>query len=368
MTFDQYKKHLKDLIGDNQIGEFFDLVKQDLVGEGDHYNALIGLQGQWQRAKQEKRDGTLSLEKLEELFNRLNRSLFRWADELLPQHFEQPTESSWINGNYHYTCDRVEQDDEFQMLVHPEDEDESTQTTQFFYLHGDHKQAHEALVERFAQDHCGLLHEVLRKNRDSQREPLRVTIEVPVSTNPRAVRIKAINAVMDAFELPRKGLKANLGDLLESEFVKAKMMTDTDIVHILILISDENWHKDITPNLVKLFFEDFCRCDLPESTPRFFFYFGLMYEKQDLQKQQEVEAAIKQAQYGDVLPRLDEVNLKDIESWFSRVQRKLPSDVSPAERVALLFPHQTTVDMADVINTLEKFIQDHNTGRMFGQP
>lgn len=352
------------------MGEFFAQLKGNLASEGDHYNVLIGLQSKWQRTQRGEKLGTVDLRDLSVSFSSLSEALLWWVDNVPESAFTRQITQVHIDPSYRYTCDRSPQNEAFLTGFWVPSADMVALCEgkiRFFYLHGDARQAHRELIERFGRQLLGQLYDFNLTTSNPADEPVIAYCKPQVSTNPMVARMMTITELLAKFQVPPQPVqRKTLKDLLASEKVCDKGPEAT--IHIVISLDDANWNKAITPELVRAFYQEFCACQLPAEAPQFFFYFGLEYEKENQQVQQEVIEAIENRQYGQALPQLEPVSPDDIYEWFTRVKAAFPPGEDLRPKVEALFPNQTTIDMADVINTLQKFIDQHNTGRMFGQP
>ena len=112
--------------------------------------------------------------------------------------------------------------------------------------------------------------------------------------------------------------------------------------------------------VVQSFIENFCKAELPETAPTFFFFFGIEYKKENESVRNEVQKAMEESLLGEKLPLLKPVSINDVAEWFSIYDVLIESKKEDADMAEKYFPGQKEIDMKDVETTLEKIVEDFN--------
>jgi hypothetical protein len=265
---------------------------------------------------------------------------------------------------YHaYTCDRVEQNDDFLMTIYGE---EPPPKVNWYYLYGDSRQAHESLHERLGRDIGGHLLDWEKGGNDSDTKILFKYLKPNVSRIPLLYKIEAIknlfakffHGINDKQPIQHK----TVADLLGSP--ELKDFGPGDYVFVLLTMDDANWDKDITPAFVQAFVSSFLAAALPPNAPSFFFFFGIEYAKDAAAKRREVDEAIRNRKFGgNALTELLPVSAADVTEWFSRYRKiMVERHKEPRDMTATYFGNAETFDMKEVEIQLLELINRHNKG------
>lgn len=372
--FDQLKYILKNLVSRNRLKELFGQLKEEAVRQDSKlYNDFILQEAAWNTLESQKIKGLLTDEAYNLEKRKIDYALLRLIGEMEGKDLAKKLASRLeehhsIALDFYATCDRIPQNDTFQLTYYDPPEQvlqKSGGKIRFFYLHGDLRQEHASLFHRLGKQLSGLMLHFEEGDYDPRQEPVFVHCKPQASRHAKIFQIQTIKELMSQFVLrPEPVLKKTIKDLLTSELLAGK--TGEDFVFVLLTIDDHNWDSEITPALIRSFYESFCDCELEEDAPSFFFFFGMEYGKDKAETQQQVEKAIEQAIYGDGLPRLEPVKITDVAEWISRIKPVLPPGTDPMKIAEQWFPDQKTIDMADVNLKLKQFIDQHNSGLVLG--
>ena len=364
---------LKHLLANSRQGELFRRLREDVLGEGsDLYNDAVLLESNWNENQRRDMLGTVTFEHANVSFASLGEALTWLIDRIeigdLSELYRQKADSHvMIAPHAIHAVDRFEQREEFELLDF-DLPDELRQfhngKVRFFYLHGDIRQMHKDLVDHLGHRQARAWKDFSQGGFDPERRPVIVTHKSQPCRSPKLFPVQIMRDLMGKFDIsPQPTQTKRLSDLLQSKLLAGK--GEDDVVFILLTLDDYNWNSEGTPALVRLLYKDFCDCELPADAPSFFFFFGIEYQKDNLAIQQEVAAAVDQAQYGIALPRLNPVPLRDVEEWFSQIRYALKPGADPRQLARQLFPDQDSIDMADIMIALQQFIHTHNDGLLF---
>lgn len=360
------KRQLKDLVGEDKPDEAFRLLREDVLrSDGELYNELAIIQSNYRRAQ---REGNLNLIEYREknlTFNSASHALLWVIDKMevddLGSRYRLKAGSRPALPDYHaYTIDRVEQSDQLQLNFFDTPGPEAK--ARFFYLYGDARQAHAELVKRASYDFGGQL--LGWREQAPAAAPKLVVCKPPVNENPKLFYINLVREVLTQMGCPPAAQQPIGSRRLNEALANDKMrgLGPDDLVFVLLSIDDYNWRPRTTPVVVNDFIQQFCRCELPDSAPRFFFFFGLEYSKDNARVRQEVHEAVAQSDLIEALPELLPVGRDHIAEWFSRYRELLEDGLDAQAMAARLFPGADAIDMIDAVNQVKTIIDLYNRG------
>ncbi len=382
MSLEKLKRELKELIRQDELEDAFRKLGDLLYVDCGLYNEFVLCERRYKGAVEEYEKGGITREERGiEIYNS-GQALLKIIESLQSEdlrafHSDELSEFDYIRAvrgfSYPYippvqiyTCNREEQNAHFQLACWGGDNPSPYEYAYFFYLYGDARQEHPALARRFKYDVSGLLssEEPGRAIRLCSASDVIVCKPAGAPCHLKVMQINLLKEIWGRFfpgrPAPSEGLfRAKLSSLLKSP--KLEGYGRDDVVFVLITIDDYNWHKELTPQVVRDFIEGFCKDDaFPEDAPRFYFFFGVAYKQGDQSIKEEVHEAMRNATYGVILPVLLPVNKDDLAEWFSRQQGLVALGGTPAELVARHFPGQNAIDMYDVRRKLERLIAYYN--------
>lgn len=336
-------------------------LSHDIIQQSALFNSL----------ERQKRNQTIAFEDHGRGVARINGALLQLTEECkayLEQTIEKEefldkqTKITFIPPLHASNVDRRSQESGFETVFwSPEG---MVKKAHFFYLFGDSRQAHESLFKRFGY----YVSEGLNWDQETGAcepvsNPIFIEFKPKGGKNPQLMQIEVKKHLFSKFfegtRLPRsKILQSKITDLLSSP--KLEVLGEEDFVFILLTLDDFNWDKKITPQLVQSFIENFCKAELPESAPTFFFFFGIEYKKENESVKNEVYKAMEESLLGEKLSLLKPVALNDIAEWFSIYDVLIEENKEDADMAEKYFPDRKEIDMKDVLPTLEKIVGDFN--------
>ncbi|MBK8567370.1 MAG: hypothetical protein IPN76_29635 [Saprospiraceae bacterium] len=134
----------------------------------------------------------------------------------------------------------------------------------------------------------------------------------------------------------------------------------SDYVCIFIAISQWDWDKTVTPAITHWFITEFCSAALPEDSPTYLFFFGIIYEEEDSQIDKEVEAMVAESDLVNALPELGMVRMNDIGAWFNKYSFIAPGNRELKELRNKHFGAASEHYMEDVELALQQLIDEYN--------
>jgi hypothetical protein len=346
-----------------------------LSSQSELYNDVILAESRWNQTQTASGRGTIDFGEKQRSFSNVDQALLWLIDRIetedLGSRYQQKfAEHRAVPDTHRYTCDRVDQSDDFQLARYDPPASVLAHAGKlfFFYLYGDVRQGHEALFHRLRLQEAGLLENWEQANYDPGIKTCFVDIKPRVSRNPKLFQLNILKSLMSRFFEPLHGqqplAQKKLSDLLDSE--KLRDFGPNDLVFIRIALDEHNWEAKTTPGIIRTLYEGFCQGRLPATAPSFFFFFGIEYQKENKQIRAEVEAAIKEAVYGLPLPELGPVSLADITEWFSRYRVLLAPGETPADAAQRVVKQHMgtdpTFDMIDLLPLFQQLIDQHNSG------
>lgn len=360
------KRQLKDLVGEDKPDEVFRLLREDVLrSDGELYNELAIIQSNYRRAQ---REGNLNLIEYREknlTFNSVSQALLWVIDKIevddLGSRYRLKAGSRPALPDYHaYTIDRVEQSDQLQLNFFDTPGPEAK--ARFFYLYGDARQAHAQLVKRASYDFGGQL--LGWREQAPAAAPKLVVCKPPVNENPKLFYINLVRDVLSQMGCPPAAQQPIGSRRLNEALANDKMrgLGPDDLVFVLLSIDDYNWRPRTTPVVVNDFIQQFCRCELPDSAPRFFFFFGLEYSKDNARVRQEVHEAVAQSDLIEALPELLPIGPEHLAEWFSRYRELLEDGLDAQAMATRVFPGADAIDMIDAVKKVKTIIDLYNRG------
>lgn len=355
------KKRLKELVRKSQHEQLFTVLGEAFSAYPKECNDVITLQQKHQNIHDSKRVGAMTDGEFSAHMAQINRGLLELIDAL-PDEAAMPTEGKPLQDYHRLTCDRVDQSDRFYELF----EAKRQEKVQYYYIYGMEQHAHEGLFQRFAFDLEGKLQDylntaTLKSNCQALKLP---PIPFEESRNEDGYKRNVLKNLFGGLNVTVDDqspiLEKNLADLLVCSPV-LKGLSQEDYVCIFLSIHELDWDPDITPLVVNWFITTFCAVDLPETAPTFLFYFGLIYEEDDEEIEQEVQDAILEGGHIQILPELNTVRVRDVKKWLAKYKNNL--DLSTDERKAIIaeyFQREDEYYMEDVEQILAQIIIKHN--------
>ncbi|MCW5924716.1 MAG: hypothetical protein KIS77_20525 [Saprospiraceae bacterium] len=367
---DQIKRSLKEDISAPRYGEAFRRLKEEiLLPNCDLYDDTVLIEGRYNEANRAGHLGIIDFREKDRSFNNIAEALLwligRMGIADLKEQWKQEAAKHIAIPEYHaFTCDRFEQSDQFQLVLI---ENPASKKIHHFYLYGDARQAHESLHERLGRDLSGHLLNWEEGDYEPETKILFKTLKPAVHRHPVLYKREVVKTLFAKF-FPKINEKEpidtkNVSHLLGSPYLKD--FGADDLVFVLITMDDANWNKDVTPLAVETFISSFLNVALPaKKAPRFFFFFGIEYQKENSKKREEVDEAIQNRKLGgEVLDELQPVPTDEITEWFSRYRKiMVERGKEPREMTEAFFGQHQTRDMKEIEAVLFELICIHNKG------
>lgn len=365
---DRIRQHLKILVGDNRLDQVFNLLRDEILDPNSgRYDDLILIQS---KHTSDNRAGILGLIDFKDKsvsFNTTNEALLWLINKIQEEDLHPDLRVKIKNrksiSEYHaFTCDRKKQREqcEIDLLEVPED-----QKIFLYFLYGDTRQAHHSLYECIGYESCDMLRNPLGNIATDKKVAFR-KIMPKLSENKTLFRINLAKELFAQFypSIPGtvKFQNENLRQLLGSPTIME--LKPTDNVFVLLTMDVANWNKALTPNLVEDFINSYLMVDLPPESPRFFFFFGVEYLKNDPQKRKEVAEAIQNRKSGgNTMEELLPVTKADVTGWFSTYRDAMVGPGLEAEDLTNEhFGEAGPFDMLEVEAKLNELILLFNKG------
>lgn len=358
----ELKTQLKSLAYEN-LPQLFRRLQELLSATPGELNEIIQLQGRYNNNESERHGGRISLDDYQLEHNKiLNAVLFR-IDALKPEILKAAPEDSGQPAfhDYHrFTCDRVEQSDQFQKIFGEKRE----QKIHFFYLYGMDVQSHEGMFRRIAFDLEGKLRDYLNPDLDTGCKSLQIDkITLGRCGDPEVYKQNILKDLFTAFSINVNELESLTGKniaWLRANSPLLHGLDEHDFVCVFAAISQWDWDADVSPAMTRWFMDSFCSVELPPDSPSFLFFFAIIYEEDDAEIEAQVEAVIRQSQHVKALPELGMVQMRDIGAWFSKYKFIAPSSSDLKALRQQNFGETGEFEMETVELRLKKLIDDYN--------
>ncbi|MCF8244557.1 MAG: hypothetical protein K9J37_08345 [Saprospiraceae bacterium] len=356
---EELKQHLKSVLIDD-LPQLFKQLKELLLVSSAAYNETIQQEARYNQMDTEKLAGRVSADNANLVFNQITASVTKIIDSLEPQDLKSaPSVGQGLHDYHRFTCDRVDQSDKFQQIFR----EKNTARAQFFYLYGLDLQSHKGMFKRIAFDMEGKLQDYLNPGLKSGNKSLQVELTFDASRDLEIYKQNVIKNLFSAFSIRVNEneplLKKDIAWLQKISPV-LQALGDGDFVCIFIGVSQWDWDKEITPTIFRWFVTEFCGVALPDNSPDYLFFFGIIYEEDNSQIEKEVEALISQSDLIQPLPELGMVRMNDIGTWFNKYSFIAPGSRELKELRNQYFGSSNEHYMEDVELALQKLIDEYN--------
>lgn len=361
------KKKWKKIVSDNMNVAFQEL-ESALDASCAHFNTLQILKGNYLSNKEKVTRRVIPLDQADIVFNSITQGLLDIVDsvekaDLKPDFLKD--NSSLTDGkialhdHHKFTCNRIDQSDHFHSLVATN----RSKKVHFFSILGIELQSHEGIFNRFAYDMEGKLLDYLNPNMHTECESLKVPLTFDSSNNLTIYKQNILKSLFTALKVAPMDngplLEKKIGFLLDKSPMLSKLGAE-DFVCIFFNISQWDWDAKITPVVTRWFITEFCTGNLPENSPTFQFFFGLVMDEDDEEMQTEIREAIEKSELIMKLPELGMVKPKDLHKWFAKYNFVINNSRERKQKVKELFAGETEKYMEDVELDLEKIINEYN--------
>jgi hypothetical protein len=367
------KSELRDLVAENRQGDLLRRLIEDLLAEGTRLHDLcVTTSGRVKSWEMATAANTQSKEELGIEQANINGSLLYVLGEIssadLKQDGERTNEEQEFIPPFHaFGVDRAPQEGQF----FDEQFEAFDQKVFFYYLHGDDRQQAGSLAERLGFKLVGLQLTADDLSADIEADPPLIVHCRPVLRGMRQEQYRAslVHAIAQQFMGPipmtqmRGMLNLTISDLLNRPKLKRTDGSQHPIVCINVTVGHSYWRKDLVPGMIRNFYETFCKVELPEDAPTFYFFFGLEYSDNKPKVRKEVSEAIAARQNGSALPELEPVLMADIVNWFAHHGLMIPDGYDAEQLVAENFSTEgDQLDMLVVESDLKRLIDKFNEG------
>lgn len=281
------------------------------------------LQGNLSELEEDERQGVLTSEQIRAAQARLLKSFL----EYLGQFSEADRRGEKGRGLFHeyhrYTCDRMPQNRQFQHISRTK----GNEKARFYYIYGLDRHSHFGLVQRFCYDLMGVLKSHFNPDLEAictveQSEIIPVILHQDLEYD----KIDVISSLFVDFELQPDHheplLTRNLNYFWHN-CPRLHKLTARDQVACYLVISEDDWNDEITPQVVRWLIDDFCGSSLPPEAPTFHFFFGIEFYDNNSPVREKVKTAIRSGGRVDMLEELHMVKKADVRRWFNMYRNML---------------------------------------------
>ncbi len=270
-----------------------------------------------------------------------------------------PTGRAALNEYHTYTCNRIEQADDFRTRFAVL----KGAKQQFYYLYGGDMHSHEGFFRRTAYDLEGRLLDYLNPDLALTCKTLQLEMTFEFSRQLDLYKQNILRSLFTMLGVSPNEHEPLLNRDLAYAAAASPRLTDLsahDYVCIFIPISQYDWDAELTPNAARWFIRDFCGAELPAEWPMFLFFFAIEYDEEDQHLAGEVRQAIGESEQLHVLPELTKVQKRDLASWLERYKQLAINSRERRELLQQHFGETDTYYMEDVEPRLKKIIDTYN--------
>jgi hypothetical protein len=370
---EKLKSELRVLVAENRQGDLLRRLIEELLTEGTQWHDLcISISARVKEWEMATAANTHSKEELGIIQANFNGSLLYVLGEISSADLKQDIaktneEHEFIPPFHAFGVDRAPQEGQF----FDEQFEAFDQKIFFYYLHGDDRQQAGSLAERLGFKLVGLQLTADDLSADIEADPPLIVHCRPVLRGMRQEQYRAslVHAIAQQFMGPipmtqmRGMLNLTISDLLNRPKLKRADGSQHPIVCINVTVGHSYWRKDLVPGMIRNFYETFCKVELPEDAPTFYFFFGLEFSDHKPIVRKEVAEAIAGRKNGSALPELEPVLISDIVNWFTHHGLMIPDGYDAEQLVAENFSTEgDQLDMLAVEADLKRLIEKFNEG------
>lgn len=370
MTLEQLRKIVEDNLSNSLLDEtlelLFSVVKEGTAARDE----LVLLSSRWSALKNKVSLGLSTSEETDKDRNFIITGIQAFMRGLAETDLGQAPmlrEGDSLHERHAYTCNRINQQDAFEYDFH----NVAPAKLRFYYIYGDKVQSPEGLFRRLVYGRKGLLDVLERIELD---KPNRIFYDPkPVKPRPSNMQEVARRNVLSAL-YTHFGMHPDTRQPLDTQQLNSLLDSPRlagygpgDSVYVLFTIDASSWHKERTPELVRWFITEFCKTDnLPDTSPAFFFFFGLTYKKDRADVRQEVLEVVQTSdlvreEISSALPELEQVSRDDLEAWFDFCDPLAEAENCDADEwIDRVFGREDSFDMKDVEKKLLERIDWYN--------
>ncbi|MFK8163617.1 MAG: hypothetical protein AB8H12_14310 [Lewinella sp.] len=367
------KSELRDLIAENRQGDLLRRLLEEVLEEGSRLHDLcVTTSGRFKNWEMATAANTQSKDELGIELANINGSLLYVLGEISTADLKADNAKAnevqeFIPPFHAYGVDRAPQEGQF----FDEQFEAFDQKIFFYYLHGGDRQQAASLAERLGFKLVGLQLTADDLSADVEADPPLIVHCRPVLRGAREEQYRCllVHSIAQQFmgRIPmsqmRGMLKLTILDLLDQPKLKRADGSQHPIICINVTVGHSYWRKDMVPGMLRKFYETFCRVELPDDAPTFYFFFGLEYCDHKPTIRKEVAEAIAARQNGSALPELEPVLISDIENWFKHHGLMIPEGYDAKQLVAENFSAEgDKLDMLAVEADLKRLIEKFNEG------
>ena len=286
------------------------------------YKDILLRSGDYHELLHENRKGTLTYE----TFSAKSRAIDDAIIEIIKScqaFIANQEEIPLVFRNYHsLAVNRSSQSIVFKDLF------KSEKKLQFFSIYGEEYHFHKSMFERIAFEKEGKLNDRLGTLLYTNKKPKMVQVQ-PFSKgfgDLNDYKKGLLTSFFGAFNLKPNEYAPLLDKKFRQVLENSPRINNKDYEYVWVFLNiEENvWDPVIIPKLVRWFINDFCKNELPIDSPKFVFFFGIIYEEEDETVKKEVQQLLENSQLVETIPELNMVTKADIEEWFSLYQRFMP--------------------------------------------
>lgn len=356
----ELQKNLKNWIANGMLDEVFDALMTHIAVTAAVYNKFINLKAEFKALEDEENLRLEERSKMKITRNQINNSLLKLIDDIQESDLadEQPSLIP-IHYYHQYTCDRVEQSDCFREFYNQKKE----KKLHYYYIYGLDVQSHRGLFRRLSYGLEGRLEDYLNPELETSITSLKIDLTFETSNNLDFYKENVLKSFFAGCNIPVNEqeplLEKTLVDTL-AQSPSLKGLTSEDFVSVFMGISEWDWDIEVTPQIVKWFIYTFCGDNLPATAPTFIFFFGIIYEEDDSEVEEEIRTVIDKSTTIEALPELNMVELRDIKKWFAKYKNLTASARERKELIAQHFGHAKEFEMEEVEIKLQQIIDEYN--------
>jgi hypothetical protein len=269
-----------------------------------------------------------------------------------------------LHPHHQFTCDRVDQSDDFEELYQLQRKEKKK--VQFYYLYGWEPQSHRGMFRRIAFEREG----GLITPQDDRDWPLCKALSAEIrfkgTRRENILRQELVKNLFGTLQVSYNEheplLQKDLRYVVEHSPLLGELGKE-DYVCLYIPIGSYDWDSRVTPRVARWFFGEFCGVALPADSPTFLFFFAVIFEEEEEEEDliEEIRETVKNSEYIRPLSELDKVSRRDVNRWFRFYSQLAPTSLERKALIQQYFgEHEREFNMEFVQLQLNKIIDAFN--------
>ena len=351
-------QQLKDLIANGETEAVFDKIwPQQAFIKPELYDELVRLSGRFIEAKKKFKQAEINFDQYTNATSQCKSALLDILNELEKFISDKP----YVPLHLIYACDRGEQYTRFVSLITTP----GRPKLHFYYLYGGEAQSHKGIFTRFVNRLKGL--DRLNTSQ-SGYQVCDFSITIPSLENIQCLSTELPRFVLSEMGITDKEMEQVGEKNLHFGLTKSPLLASADKILVHICITEAVWNNQITPEMTRVFVEEFCLSQAIPDTTEVFFFFSVEYDDDNTAIREQIETALTNATFLKNMGELKMVTPAHVDTWFidfNDLWETVTERKAAKARYFAEMPPESYMD--DIQIKLKKLINELNQNDIYGK-